>query len=287
MTDRGGGFSSEDLIRQARESIASEDLVAKARAHLDISEPSENMERHVDPRPPSSREDEDGAAPSPLDLIPDTFPRRPKASQAQPRPQPADEPVAERIRRVPPSRSPVEPEAVRGAGLAALRKLVGVAISVVLALAAIGVFFGEEEPSSPPAPATPTADVEVAPAEVSIEGLEPGTCLQQPATDVFFEVDTVSCNEPHDFEVIGTVLLTGSDFPGEDALYDRAIGACIAEFETYVGTSYDTSIWWLHTFTPTVAGWAEGDRRATCLVFQYANEDEILRVTTSARGDGR
>lgn len=120
----------------------------------------------------------------------------------------------------------------------------------------------------------------------TVEDAGVGTCLNDPGGEIVNDIDPVPCDEPHEFEMIGSVEIPGESFPG-DATFDLAIDGCIPLFEDYVGIAYEDSIWWLNAFTPTEEGWAQGDRVANCLVFQFDADRQILPVTESARGDGR
>ena len=118
------------------------------------------------------------------------------------------------------------------------------------------------------------------------DSLRPGDCLLDPGVDQVVDVDRVDCDTPHEFEVIGTVTLTGAGFPGVEQLTADARAACEPTFAGYVGEPYDTSPWFINVFTPTAEGWADGERTATCLVFQFDDALEVRSVTGSAAGSG-
>lgn len=117
--------------------------------------------------------------------------------------------------------------------------------------------------------------------------LQAGDCILDPGADQVVDVARVDCATPHDFEVIGTVTLTGSAYPGDAQAVAAARAACEPVFASYVGEPYDDSPWFINVFTPTAETWASGERTATCLVFQFDEDLEIRRVTGSAAGSGR
>jgi hypothetical protein len=121
---------------------------------------------------------------------------------------------------------------------------------------------------------------------VSVDELSAGTCFQDPAADVVFDIDPVDCAEPHDYEAIGTVEVPGSTYPGDDPVWETAVTRCIStHFTSYVGIDYADSVWWIDAFTPTAEGWDDGDRTANCVVFQpNAAQTDIAPQTGSARG---
>ncbi len=311
MKDAYEGLSSADLIREAREELASRDLVSQARELLDIANPSADIERHMSSAEEIERHIETVAeAPRP-----DTVAEVLRQVRRAPQPEVTAEPEEEDRRRfqlpadiIRPRRRSKEPSADGRmieagdrlpTGMAdgplgrprRTRRYLGIAAAIFVIISFVGSYFedqaAEDSPTVevPPEPIIDTGMEEAV--SVSLADVDAGMCIQQPTQETFFDVDAVPCNEPHDFEVIGNVLLFGSEFPGDDAVYDEAFDRCLPLFESYVGVSYDTSIWWLNAFTPTAEGWADGDQRATCMVFQYSDDNEILRVTTSARGDGR
>lgn len=117
--------------------------------------------------------------------------------------------------------------------------------------------------------------------------LETGNCLNFPeGTDLNqgFElstVDIVECSESHQAEVVGTQLVTSSDFPdveedafpGQAALEEKANDACLSAFEEYVGTDYDSSELDLYPLTPTAESWDKAnDRAIVCVAVNMNNE---------------
>lgn len=83
-------------------------------------------------------------------------------------------------------------------------------------------------------------------------------------------VDTVMvvpCSELHDYEVYHTFDLADGEYPGVDAIEGAWTGGCLAEFELFVGTSFDQSIFEISAIYPTEATWNEvGDREVICSV---------------------
>lgn len=121
----------------------------------------------------------------------------------------------------------------------------------------------------------------------SAASLQPGECVLAPEGDQVLDVDIVDCAEPHQLEVIGSVTLGGDGYPGDQAAFRRALEQCEPIFADYVEVEYELSMWVLNVFTPTRDGWDEGERSATCLVFQFDEALDYAEVTGSARGTGR
>lgn len=117
--------------------------------------------------------------------------------------------------------------------------------------------------------------------------LSTGDCLLAPEQEEVSTVDIADCAEPHEYEVIGAVTLAGVEYPGIEQLTETARQDCLTLFPGYVGSDYDSSIWYLRVFTPTEESWDAGDREANCIVFQTDDNLEVIQVEGSARGDGR
>ena len=102
-----------------------------------------------------------------------------------------------------------------------------------------------------------------------------GDCLDDaeiaaaPGTEVL-TVPTVPCDAPHDSEVIASITLRGTAYPGEAAIAAEADPACIEALERivqqpYLETPYDVSY-----YAPTELSWADGDREVLCVAYDPA-----------------
>ena len=134
--------------------------------------------------------------------------------------------------------------------------LVVVAASILLAgCSALGGAGGAPTP-------TPTG-----PPEVDVLDLAVGDCLQNgDARRVTKTVPVVDCDEPHDSEAYALIELTGDDFPGTDAVSDRAVTECTTEFTAFIGIDYADSALDFAYYYPTPTSWDLGDREILCLV---------------------
>jgi hypothetical protein len=104
------------------------------------------------------------------------------------------------------------------------------------------------------------------PAEGGIGALAVGDCFDDPGASVDLEeLPVVACEEPHRFEVVGSVLLPDDARPGAD-LEEAAVEACAPSFTSYLGISPDDSTLRSAALVPTAEGWDAGDREALCLV---------------------
>ena len=85
-----------------------------------------------------------------------------------------------------------------------------------------------------------------------------------------FEVESVPvtpCGEAHTGEVYAELIMEGDKFPGDEALSKKFDEWCYAEFEKFVGISYDESVYGYTGFYPTQATWEQLDDRALqCIV---------------------
>ncbi len=111
--------------------------------------------------------------------------------------------------------------------------------------------------------------------------LEVGTCFDDPPSyEEVTDVPQVECVEPHDNEVIGLRQLSGSGYPGDDAVAELADNMCVSVFEEYVGTSYIDSAYEFGWLVPTSGSWSAGDREVIC----FAYDPTFAKITGSIRG---
>jgi len=115
--------------------------------------------------------------------------------------------------------------------------------------------------------------------------IEVGDCYGAVGDEVG-SVDTVSCDEPHVYEVFAVVNHSAgddADYPGESALSTFADEECLAAFEGYVGAAFADSEFFYSFLSPTQESWENGDREIICqLQTQDASE-----ITGSQRNSGR
>lgn len=99
-----------------------------------------------------------------------------------------------------------------------------------------------------------------------------GDCLDdadvgaQPGTEVS-TLATVPCVEPHDSEVIASLDLRGTGYPGVAAITAAADAGCIEALEQLVGASYLETPLDVSYYAPTELSWSEGDREILCVAY--------------------
>ena len=95
-------------------------------------------------------------------------------------------------------------------------------------------------------------DREVACVVESLFDLQVGDCIRYPGEEELFEsVERVDCSELHDAKVVSSVEMTGTSFPGDDAVSDYGFQNCPGSTDQILG--------------PTSESWQFGDREITCL----------------------
>ena len=111
---------------------------------------------------------------------------------------------------------------------------------------------------------TPTA----ANSNAGVFSIKVGDCLNDAtATGTVTTAPVVPCTEPHDSEAYKSVEMSGSAFPGADAVTSQANEACAAAFPDFIGTPYDNSNLSISYYFPTKESWANGDRQILCTAF--------------------
>jgi hypothetical protein len=189
-------------------------------------------------------------------------------------------------------------------GTMALWGIITSAVAVVLSIVGLAILVGvfadsSEEASvetantiSPTAENTVTPPVETSapaeetaptvPVEVDVFKLEVGDCFAEVSEGELMTVPVVPCSEPHIYEVYAQSSLPEGDFPGADAILEQTEELCIAEFESFVGLSYEESVLDVFYLSPTEETWLVGDRAVTCSIYDPGEE-----VTGSLRGTER
>ncbi len=81
---------------------------------------------------------------------------------------------------------------------------------------------------------------------------------------------TVPCNEPHDSEVIASITLRGTAYPGEAAITLQADAGCISALERLVGMPYLETPYDVSYYAPTELSWSGGDREVLCVAYDPA-----------------
>ena len=127
------------------------------------------------------------------------------------------------------------------------------------------------------APAEETAPT--APVEVDAYKLEVGDCFAEVPEGELVTVPVVPCAEPHIYEVYAQLMIPEGDYPGDDAVFEQTDELCIAEFEPFVGLSYEESVLDVFYLSPTEESWLDGDRAVTCSIYDPGED-----VTGSLRG---
>lgn len=106
------------------------------------------------------------------------------------------------------------------------------------------------------------------PTDIDVFELRVGDCLDGFAEgDEISQVRAVPCSESHSDEVFASAEMTGGDeYPGDEAVAEFADETCLAEFEEFVGTSWEESELDYGFLAPTESSWSEGDREVLCIV---------------------
>lgn len=120
------------------------------------------------------------------------------------------------------------------------------------------------------------------PQDISVFGLQVGDCFDFDPVGEVRTVHVVPCADSHVYEAFAQPVLPGGAYPGDDAIAADAEARCVAQFESFVGATYDQSAWYVTYVHPTPDSWAEGDREVLCALHNQAG----TAVTGSARASG-
>ena len=136
-------------------------------------------------------------------------------------------------------------------------------------------------------PPDTSAEGPVEAVETSILLLDVGACFLTltPEGEDDGTVPHIDCSQPHVDEIYARIELEGEDtYPGEDKVIRAGEDRCEAEFESFVGMSYATSVLDYYIYYPTQVTWeGHDDRKVTCVVY----EPGVETVVGSLRGAAR
>ena len=121
----------------------------------------------------------------------------------------------------------------------------------------------------------------------NVADLAVGDCFDPPNEEVeVSEVQRHPCTDSHTGEVIYVGDYPGNDaasYPTDQVFLEHVGRACMPAFESYTGLDYETATEWdFGYFTPTDAGWADGDREISC----YAIRVDGAPTTGSLKAAG-
>ena len=176
---------------------------------------------------------------------------------------------------------------ITGLGVGAVGAILAIAVSLVIGISSAveseNTPFSapSERPSTEDGPApTDPADIEGA-TMTTFDDLRVGDCLpfvDYTDVDAVYELPVVPCEQPHSDEVFFIFDLDGTDFPGDTAVTDAAWDGCLAEFESFVGVSYEQSELDFYNYQPTKSTWIRsGDRTVQCILFSYEDVTGTLQ----------
>lgn len=105
----------------------------------------------------------------------------------------------------------------------------------------------------------------------SARALEPGVCFNLTDDTEIRRLETPSCDEPHDSQIMAELVdLDGPDtYPNDfDPFWETAFESCVDEVtRTAVRTNeLNTDDLLIDMFTPSEQGWEQGDREVLCFI---------------------
>ncbi len=108
---------------------------------------------------------------------------------------------------------------------------------------------------------------------IDVDQLDVGDCFNEPpeiaglADGNVRTVEQIDCPQEHDSEVYYIGVLGEGVYPGDQAVEDLVVAACIDQFAAFVGASYETSNLEISYLYPGETSWEEQDRGFVCSVF--------------------
>ncbi|WP_230660642.1 septum formation family protein [Psychrobacter sp. I-STPA10] len=123
--------------------------------------------------------------------------------------------------------------------------------------------------------------------EKDVFSLQVGTCFNDANGNIdsgsgeeISEVPIRDCDKPHDYEVFHLFNLTGDNIPTDEDFETQVMENCDPAFESYVGKSFEESMYNMSTLSPSLDTWQTGDREVVCFLFDESN----AKLTESLKG---
>lgn len=132
---------------------------------------------------------------------------------------------------------------------------------ICIAVLAVALFQGTKTPSSSSLP-TP---VETKETSVKVETLRAGDCVNGLQEGDIARLPAISCDQPHEGEVVGDYQVSGTDYPGEKSITDEANEKCNDLLLKYSPSTKDDETIGLFFVYPTTSTWSRGDRQVLCI----------------------
>jgi hypothetical protein len=110
-----------------------------------------------------------------------------------------------------------------------------------------------------------------------------GDCYNDVDDEAVEDVRVVPCEQPHQGEVTGSVVLVPGPYPGRDGSVAAAQRTCDEEFERYVGSTVTETSLRPHFWSPGRKMWESGDRTVVCTTWGPRGE----RLVGTVRGSKR
>lgn len=117
---------------------------------------------------------------------------------------------------------------------------------------------------------------QILPERYNVHTLVVGECFNDTeriltAEDEVTDVPRENCTLEHDNEVIASIELTQSKFPGDEAVKTMGTERCLPKFEEFIGvTAEEAGTLAYDSFVPSAASWKLGDREILCFVYDTA-----------------
>ena len=113
----------------------------------------------------------------------------------------------------------------------------------------------------------------------NVFSLDVGDCVNGSIIGEVENIDIVNCSSPHEGEIFAEFNVNRDSWPGASYLDSLAENGCISRFKSYVGVSYESSIWYVSFLRPTEESWKQvNDREVTCVI-----QPEYGKTSTKAR----
>ncbi len=96
------------------------------------------------------------------------------------------------------------------------------------------------------------------------------------------QVTTVSCDQPHDNEVVVTYEFPDTQFTSDEMVWEQMDTVCTDAWPDTIGIPYADSALWFYYYSPNSADWNAGNRIGVCVAY----DGNLDPITGSVFGSG-
>jgi len=101
----------------------------------------------------------------------------------------------------------------------------------------------------------------------NFEDVSIGDCIKDATEGIKLSVAVTPCNQPHRGEVFALYNMIGTEYPGEDAVLQKANSGCQSRLPDSILEAPEAKDLSVFVYYPRDVNWAAGDREIICIAY--------------------